>query len=127
MALAAIMFSQAYAQGACNKTLTLQRVNFRVTCANEASQNTLRVAPSGVIFRRCFGKWNTVFKRYRGWVKADAFKRLFNATSQDPDMEYAMLATDITRATQKAAKGCAARCFHYHPKSVPPASDHQSA
>ena len=48
-----MMFSQAYAQGACNKTLTLQRVNFRVTCANEASQNTLRIAPSGAIFRRC--------------------------------------------------------------------------
>jgi branched-chain amino acid transport system ATP-binding protein len=55
-----------------------------------------------VIFRRCFGKWNTVFKRYRGWVKADVFKRLFNATSEDPDMEHAMFAANITRATQKA-------------------------
>lgn len=23
-----------------------------------------------------FGKWNTVFKRYRDWVKADVFHRL---------------------------------------------------
>jgi len=24
-----------------------------------------------------FGNWNTVFKRYRDWVKADVFTRLF--------------------------------------------------
>jgi transposase len=36
-----------------------------------------------------FGKWNTVIKRYRDWVKADVFKRLFDASSEDPDMEYA--------------------------------------
>jgi len=28
-----------------------------------------------------FGKWNTVFKRFRDWVKADVFKRLFDALS----------------------------------------------
>jgi hypothetical protein len=38
-----------------------------------------------------FGKWNTVFKRYRDWVKADVFKRLFDASSEDPDLEYAMV------------------------------------
>ena len=37
-----------------------------------------------------FGKWNTVFKRYRDWVKADVFVRLFEACSDEPDMEYAM-------------------------------------
>ena len=37
-----------------------------------------------------FGHWNTVFKRFRDWVKADVFKRLFDAVSDDPDMEYAM-------------------------------------
>jgi transposase len=30
-----------------------------------------------------FGKWNTVFKRFRDWVKADVFKRMFDAVS-DP-------------------------------------------
>lgn len=34
-----------------------------------------------------FGKWNTVFKRYRDWVKADVFARLFEACSDEPDME----------------------------------------
>jgi transposase len=36
-----------------------------------------------------FGKWNTVFKRYRDWVKGDVFVRLFAAWSDEPDMEYA--------------------------------------
>ena len=30
-----------------------------------------------------FGNWNTVFKRYRDWVKADVFARLFEACSDD--------------------------------------------
>ena len=38
-----------------------------------------------------FGKWNTVFKRFRDWVEADVFKRLFDAVSDDPDMEYATI------------------------------------
>jgi transposase len=42
-----------------------------------------------------FGKWNTVFKRFRDWVKADIFKRLFDAVSDDPDMEYAMIDATI--------------------------------
>ncbi len=37
-----------------------------------------------------FGNWNTVFKRFRDWVKADVFKRMFDAVSDEPDMEYAM-------------------------------------
>ena len=38
-----------------------------------------------------FGKWNTVFKRYRDWVEADVFKRIFDAASEDPDMAFAMV------------------------------------
>ena len=38
-----------------------------------------------------FGKWNTVFKRYSDWVEADVFKRIFDAASEDPDMEFAMV------------------------------------
>jgi transposase len=38
-----------------------------------------------------FGNWNTVFKRFRDWVEADVFKRMFDAVSDDPDMEYAMV------------------------------------
>src|SRR3546814_10316150 len=38
-----------------------------------------------------FGNWNTIFKRYRDWVKADIFVRLFEACSDEPDIEYAMV------------------------------------
>jgi transposase len=44
-----------------------------------------------------FGNWNTVFKRYRDWVKADVFKRLFDAVSDEPDMEYAMADATIVK------------------------------
>ena len=41
-----------------------------------------------------FGKWNTVFKRYRDWVEAGVFKRIFAEASEEPDMEYAMVAVE---------------------------------
>ncbi|OYR08389.1 putative transposase [Brucella grignonensis] len=44
-----------------------------------------------------FGSWNTVFKRYRDWVKADIFKLLFDAASEAPDMEYAMVDATIVK------------------------------
>src|ERR1700722_17833053 len=55
-----------------------------------------------------FGPWNTVFKRYRDWVKGDVFKRLFDAVSDQPDMEYAMVDATIVkvhRHGQGAKKG----------------------
>jgi transposase len=44
-----------------------------------------------------FGKWNTVFKRYRDWVKADVFKTIFDAVSDDADMEFAMIDGTIVK------------------------------
>ena len=54
-----------------------------------------------------FGKWNTVFKRFRDWVKADVFTRLFEAVSGEPDMEYAMVDATIVRVHRhgQGAKG----------------------
>ncbi len=46
-----------------------------------------------------FGKWNTVFKRFRDWVKADVFKRMFDAVADEPDMEYAMVDATSSRST----------------------------
>jgi transposase len=44
-----------------------------------------------------FGNWNTVFKRYRDWRKADGFIRLFAACSAEPDMEDAMVDATIVK------------------------------
>lgn len=54
-----------------------------------------------------FGKWNTVFKRYRDWVKADIFKKIFDAVSDDPDMEYVMVDATIVKVHRhgQGAKG----------------------
>ena len=54
-----------------------------------------------------FGNWNTVFKRYRDLVKADVFQRLFDAVSEEPDMEYAMVDATIVKVHRhgQGAKG----------------------
>jgi transposase len=54
-----------------------------------------------------FGNWNSVFKRFRGWVKADVFKHMFDAVSDEPDMEYAMVDATIVRVHRhgQGAKG----------------------
>ena len=64
-------------------------------------------AAHGATCRASFGHWNTVFKRYRDWVKADVFKRLFDAASDEPDMEYAMVDATIVKVHRhgQGAKG----------------------
>ena len=38
-----------------------------------------------------FGNWSTAFRRFRDWREADVFRRIFDALSDEPDMEYAMV------------------------------------
>jgi len=54
-----------------------------------------------------FGNWNSVFKRFRDWVKADVFKRIFDAVSEEPDMEFAMIDGTIVKVHRhgQGAKG----------------------
>ena len=55
----------------------------------------------------CFGNWNTVFKRFRHWVKLDVFRSVFDALSADPDMEFAMVDGTIVKVHRhgQGAKG----------------------
>jgi len=59
-----------------------------------------------------FGKWNSVFKRFRNWVRADAFYRMFKALAEGADLEYAMIDGTIVkvhRSGQGAKGGLCAR------------------
>ncbi|MCK1744851.1 IS5 family transposase [Bradyrhizobium sp. 139] len=54
-----------------------------------------------------FGHWNSTFTRFRDWVKADVWQRLFEAVSDDPNMEYAMVDATIVKVHRhgQGAKG----------------------
>ena len=54
-----------------------------------------------------FGKWNTIFKRSRDWVKASVFENIFAAVNDDTDMEYAMIDGTIVKVHRhgQGAKG----------------------
>ena len=74
---------------------------------------------TGALSKRCCGSrgqevlarsstiWNSVFKRYRDWVKAGVFGRLFEACSDEPDMEYAIVDATIVKVHRhgQGAKG----------------------
>ena len=59
-----------------------------------------------------FGKWHSVFKRFRNWVRADIFYRMFKALAKGADFEYAMIDGTIVkvhRSGQGAKGGLSAR------------------
>lgn len=54
-----------------------------------------------------FGNWSTAFRRFRDWREAGVFKRIFDALSDEPDMEYAMVDATIVKVHRhgQGAKG----------------------
>jgi transposase len=63
-------------------------------------EGVLWIARTGSPWRdlpEAFGNWNSVFKRFRYWVKADVFKRIFDALANDPDLEFAMVDGTIVK------------------------------
>ena len=59
-----------------------------------------------------FGKWGSAWKRFRRWAEKGVFERIFQALSEDPDFEYALIDGTIVkvhRQGQGAKGGPAAR------------------
>ena len=54
-----------------------------------------------------FGKWNSVFKRFRYWVKRDVFRSVFIYLSTESDFEYTMVDGTICKVHRhgQGAKG----------------------
>src|SRR3954463_2745507 len=50
-----------------------------------------------------FGRWNSVFQRFRRWVKGGVFERVFACLSGEPAFEYALIDGTIVPAHQKAS------------------------
>lgn len=54
-----------------------------------------------------FGHWSSVHSRFRDWVKAGVFQRIFEALSDEPDLEYAMVDATVVKVHRhgQGAKG----------------------
>ena len=50
-----------------------------------------------------FGNWSTAFRRFRDWREADVFRRIFDALSDEPDLEYAMVDATIVKVHRHEA------------------------
>ena len=47
-----------------------------------------------------FGNWNSVFQRFRRWVRGGVFDQIFEALSADADFEYVIVDGTIVRVHQ---------------------------
>ena len=63
----------------------------------------LWIARTGAPWRdlpETFGKWKTVYTRFRRWAEKGIWERLFNKMAEDPDFEYVIIDGTIVRVHQ---------------------------
>ena len=49
---------------------------------------------------QAFGNWNSVFQRFRRWVRSGVFDQMFEALAADADFEYIIVDGTIVRVHQ---------------------------
>lgn len=67
-----------------------------------------------------FGNWNSIYQRYRRWVKADRFLKIFQALNTVADKEYIMIDGTIVKVHRhgQGAKGGLKIRLSANPKAV---------
>jgi putative transposase len=50
-----------------------------------------------------FGKWTSVFQRFRWWARKGVWEDIFGALGIKPDLEYLIIDSTVVRAHQHAA------------------------
>ena len=66
----------------------------------------LWIARTGAPWRdipECYGHWHRVYVRYDRWSRKGVWEKLFEAVSDDPDLEYLMVDGSIVRVHQHGA------------------------
>ena len=76
-------------------------------CLSRQFCGSRALAARGAICLHISVNWSTAFRRFSDWRKADVFMKLFEACSDEPDMEYAMVDATIVKVHRhgQGAKG----------------------